>query len=208
MSRKQGILHGQQPVLLGLILMALVYAAISAARTFGVDTKLEFVALGGLMIAWASVLLGTLMMRKETPEFEVAFYVSIVSLASLFVQTGLGVKNFLNNMADQTFIQFDVMFFGYIALLGMVIVYRMMMKGIHALSVEKTDKKASGEWKSIWLIGLIVIFAGTLFIPVTALFSGALSTVMAAVIILIVLGMEFFWCQQVNKSARLLQKKR
>jgi hypothetical protein len=188
--------------------MALVYAAISATRTFGVDTKLEFVALGGLMIAWASVLLGTLMMRKETPEFEVAFYVSIVSLASLFVQTGLGVKNFLNNMADQTFIQFDVMFFGYIALLGMVIVYRMMMKGIHALSGEKTDKKASGEWKSIWLIGLIVIFAGTLFIPVTALFSGALSTVMAAVVILIVLGMELFWCQQVNKSARLLQKKR
>ena len=105
MSRKQGILHGQQPIIMGLILMALVYAAISAARTFGIDTKLEFVALGGLMVAWASVLLGTLMMRKERPEFEVAFYVSIVSLASLFVQTGLGVKNFLNNMAEQTFIR-------------------------------------------------------------------------------------------------------
>jgi hypothetical protein len=207
-SRKQGILHGQQPIILGLILMALVYAAISAARTFGIDTKLEFVALGGLILAWASVLLGTLMMRKERPEFDVAFYVAIVSLASLFVQTGLGVKNFLNNMADQTFIQFDVMFFGYIALLGMVIVYRMMMKGIHALSAEKADKKVGGEWKSVWLAGLIVIFAGTLFIPVTSLFSGALSKGMAGVIILLVLGMELFWCQQVSKAAGLLHKKR
>lgn len=208
MSRKQGILHGQQPIIMGLILMALVYAAISAARTFGIDTKLEFVALGGLMVAWASVLLGTLMMRKERPEFEVAFYVSIVSLASLFVQTGLGVKNFLNNMAEQTFIQFDVMFFGYIALLGMVIVYRMMMKGIHGLATEKADKIAGGEWKSVWLAGLIIIFAGTLFIPVTVLFSGALSKIMAGAVILLVLGMELFWCQQVAKAARPLHKKR
>jgi len=207
-SRKQGILHGQQPILLGLLLMALVYAAISAARTFGIDNKLEFVALGGLILAWASVLLGTLMMRKERPEFGVAFFVAIVSLASLFAQTGLGVKNFLNNMADQTFIQFDVMFFGYIALLGMAIVYRMMMKGIHGLLAEKSEKKTGSEWKSIWLVGLIIIFAGTLFIPVTTLFSAALSKIMAGIVILIVLGMELFWCQRVYKAAHLLHKKR
>jgi hypothetical protein len=207
-SRRQEILHGQMPILLGLLLMALVYAAISAVRAFGIDNKLEFVALGGLILAWASVLLGTLMMRKEKSEFEVAFYVSIVSLVALFAQTGLGVKNFLNNMAEQTFIQFDVMFFGYIALLGMVIVYRLMMKGIHGISSEKSDKKPGNEWKSIWLVGLIVIFAGTLFIPVTTLFEGALSKVMSGVVILIVLSMELFWCQQLNKAARVLQKKR
>lgn len=208
MSRKQEIMHGQNPILLGLLLMALVYAAIAAARTFGIDNKLEFVALAGLIVAWLPVALGTLMLRKEKQEFEYAFFIAVVSLVALFVQTGLGLKNFLNNMAEQTFIQFDVMFFGYIALLGMVVVYRLMMKGMEGLSAEKAGKKPSNEWKSVWLIGLIVIAAGTLFVPVTALFSGLLSKAMAGIIILVVLGAELYWCSYVNRSAHLLLRKR
>lgn len=208
MSRKQEIMHGQNPVLLGLLLMALVYAAIAAARTFGIDNKLEFVALAGLIVAWLPVALGTLMLRKEKQEFEYAFFIAVVSLVALFAQTGLGVKNFLNNMAEQTFIQFDVMFFGYIALLGMVVVYRLMMKGIAGLAAEKADKKPSTEWKSVWLIGLIVIAAGTLFVPVTALFSGILSKAMAGIVILVVLGAELYWCRYVNRSGHALHKKR
>ncbi|MBV5342649.1 hypothetical protein JZU68_03215, partial [bacterium] len=73
-------------------------------------------------------------------------------------------------MEEQTFIQFDVMFFGYIALLGMVVLYRMMMKGINVISGEKSEEKATEEWKTIWLVGMIIIAAGTLFIPISALF--------------------------------------
>ena len=207
-SKKQEILHGYKPVLLGLLLMALVYAAIAATRTFGTDNKLEFVALAGLVLAWLPVLLGTLMMRKERPEFQFAFVVSIVSVVALFAQTGMGIKNFLNNMEEQTFIQFDVMFFGYIALLGMVAIYRMMMKGISKLSGSKSDKKTSEEWKTVWLVGLIIIFAGTLFIPVATLFSDTIEKIMAGVVILIVLGTELYWCRYINKSAHALQKKR
>lgn len=208
MSKKREILHGLKPILLGLLLMALVYAAIAATRTFGADNKLEFVALAGLILAWLPVLLGTLILRKERPEFEYAFIVSIVSLVALFAQTGLGLKNFLNNMEEQTFIQFDVMFFGYIGLLGMVILYRMMMKGISGLSGEKSDKTKSAEWKTVWLVGLIIIFAGTLFIPVATLFSETIEKIMAGTVILIVVGTELYWCRYINKGARALQKKR
>lgn len=208
MSKKREILHGLKPVLLGLLLMALVYGAIAAARTFGADNKLEFVALAGLILAWLPVLLGTLTLRKEKPEFEYAFIISIVSLVGLFAQTGLGLKNFLNNMEEQTFIQFDVMFFGYIALLGMVILYRMMMKGISGLSGEKSDKTKSAEWKTVWLVGLIIIFAGTLFIPVATLFSETIEKIMAGIVILIVMGTELYWCRYINKATHALQKKR
>jgi undecaprenyl pyrophosphate phosphatase UppP len=207
-SKKREILHGYKLVLLGLLLMALVYAAIAATRTFGADNKLEFVALAGLIVAWLPVLLGTLMLRKESPQFEYTFIVSIVSLVALFAQTGMGIKNFLNNMEEQTFIQFDVMFFGYIALLGMVVIYRMMMRGVFGLSGGKSDKKTSEEWKTVWLVGLIVIFAGTLFIPVATLFSSAIEKIMAGLVILIVLGAELYWCGYINKSAQALQKKR
>jgi hypothetical protein len=207
-SNKREILSGQKPVLLGLMLMALVYAAIAVARTFGADNKLEFVALAGLILSWLLVLWGTLMLRKERPEFEYAFIISIVSLVALFAQTGLGIKNFLDNMAEQTFIQFDVMFFSYIALLGMVVLYRMMMKGIDGLTVEKSDKSTAAEWKTVWLVGLIIISAGTLFIPVTALFPNIIEKLLAGVVILIVVGTELYWCGYINKSALALKKKR
>lgn len=208
MSKKREILRERKPILLGLLLMAIVYAIIAAARTFGADNKLEFVALAGLILSWLPILWGTVMLRKERPEFEFAFIVSIVSLVALFAQTGLGIKNFLDNMAEQTFIQFDVMFFGYIALLGMVITYRMMMKGIAGLSGEKSDKHSSAEWKTVWLVGLIVIFAGTLFIPLATLFSEVIEMVLAGSVILIVVGAELYWCNFINKSALALQKKR
>lgn len=208
MSNKREIMHGRRPVLLGLLLMALVYGAVSAARTFGVDNKIEFVGLAGLVIAWLPILLGTLTLRKERPEFEYAFLGAIVSVVALFAETGLGVKNFLNNMAEQTFIQFDVMFFGYIALLGMVFVYRMMMKGMVGLATDKSDKKIASEWKTVWLVGLIIIFAGTLFLPVATLFSAALEKIMSAILILVVMGTELYWCNYINKGAHALQKKR
>jgi hypothetical protein len=207
-SRRQGIMNGFKPILLGLMLMAIVYAAIAGVRTFGADNKLEFVALGGLILAWVPILLGTLILRKKRPEFGYAFYASIISLVALFAQTGLGVKNFLNNMDEQTFIQFDVMFFGYIALLGMVTVYRMMMKGINGLADEKSDKKPTTEWKTVWLVGLIIIFSGTLFIPVATLFSGVIQKIMSGVVILIVVGTEFYLCRYINKSVYGLLKKR
>ncbi len=208
MSKKREILHERKPILLGLVLMALVYAAIAASRTFGADNKLEFVALAGLIVSWLSILWGTLMLRKERPEFEYAFIVSIISIVALFAQTGLGIKNFLNNMEEQTFIQFDVMFFGYIALLGMVALYRMMMKGIDGLVADKSDKSAPMEWKTVWLVGLIIIFAGTLFIPLATLFPSIIEKVLAGLVILIVIGTELYWCRYINKSALALQKKR
>jgi hypothetical protein len=206
-SKKQEILHGYKLVLLGLLIMALVYAAIAATRTLGTHNKLEFVALAGLILAWVPVLLGTLMLRKKRPEFQFSVIVSIVSMVALFAQTGMGIKNFLNNMAEQTFIQFDVMFLGYIALLGMVVLYRMMMKGIHGLASEKSDKKLTVEWKTVWLVGLIVIFAGTLFIPVATLFSDTIEKIMAGGVILIVLGAELYWCRYINKCAYSLHKR-
>lgn len=208
MSKRRETLHGLMPVLLGLLLMAFVYAAAAAARTIGADNKIEFVALGGLILAWLPVLFGSLLLRKEKQEFEIAFYTSIVSLVALFAEAGLGVKNFLNNMAEQTFIQFDVMFFGYIGLLGMVILYRMTMKGISKTSGEKPDKKTASEWKAVWLIGLIVIFAGTLFIPVATLFSGSLAKMMSVTVILVVLATELYWCRYIYKGYHALQKKR
>jgi len=207
-SKRREVFHGLKPVLLGLLLMALVYAVAAAAGTFGADNKIQFVALGGLILAWLPVVMGTLIMRKERPEFRYAFFASVVSVVALFAETGLGIKNYLNNMGNQTFIQFDVMFFGYIALLGMVIVYRMMMKGISGLSEEKADKKSSSEWKTVWLVGLIVIFAGTLFIPVATLFSGAIEKIMTGVIILIVIGAELYLCGYINRGYHALQKRR
>ena len=208
MSRRQEILHGQKPIFLGLLLMAIIYAAISALSIFGVDNRVEFVALGGLILAWLPVLFGTLQLRKEKLEFKYAFYLSIGSLVALFAQTGLGIKNFLNNMDAQTFIQFDVMFFGYIAFLGMMVLYRLMMKGLNILFAENAQSAPTGEWKSVWLIGLIIIFAGTLFIPVTTLFGGVIAKLMAGVVILIVLGTEMYLCGYINKSANALQKRR
>lgn len=208
MSKKREISHGLMPVLLGLLLMALVYAVAAAARSFGVDNKIEFVALGGLILAWLPVLFGTLILRKERPEFGYAFFASIVSLVALFAETGLAVRNFLDNMKEQTFIQFDVMFLGYIALLCMVIVFRMMMKGINGLSTEKTAKKPSSEWKTVWLVGLILIFSGTLFLPVATLFSSAIAKATSAIVILIVLGTELYWCGYINKGSHALRKKR
>lgn len=208
MSRRQEIVHGQKPIILGLLLMAIVYAAIAGLRTFGIDNRVEFVALGGLVLAWLPILFGTLQLRKEKPEFEYAFYLSIISLVALFAQTGFGIRNFLNGMKEQTFIQFDVMLFGYIAFLGMIVLYRLMMKGLSDLNAEKTESKPTVEWKSIWLIGLIIIFAGTLFIPVTTLFAGVISKLMAAVVILMVLVTEMYLCGYINKSAHALQKRR
>jgi hypothetical protein len=207
-SKKREILYERNPILLGLLMMAFVYAAIAVARTFNADIKLEFVALVGLILAWLPVLWGSLMLRKTRSEFENAFIISIVSLVALFIQTGIGIKNFLDNMAEQTFIQFDVMFFGYIALLGMVVLYRMMMKGIDGLAGGKSDKASSAEWKTVWLVGLIVIFAGTLFIPIATFFSGIVEKLLAGVVILIVVGAELYWCRYINMSARALSKKR
>lgn len=208
MSKKREIMRERKPILLGLLIMAIFYATIAAARTFGADNKLEFVVLAGLILSWLPILWGTVMLRKERPEFEYAFIVSVLSLVALFAQTGLGIKNFLDNMAEQTFIQFDVMFFGYIALLGMVIVYRLMMKGIAGLTGEKSDKSPSTEWKTVWLVGLIVIFAGTLFIPLAALFSDIIKIALAGLVILVVIGTELYWCNYINKLALALQKKR
>jgi hypothetical protein len=207
-SKRREVFHGLKPVLLGLLLMALVYAVAAATGTFGADNKIRFIALGGLILAWLPVVMGTLIMRKERPAFEYAFFTSVVSLVALFAETGLGMKNYLNNMGNQTFIQFDVMFFGYIALVGMMIVYRMMMKGISELSTEKADKKTTTEWKTVWLVSLIVIFAGTLFIPVATLFSGAMEKAMTGVIVLIVIGTELYLCGYINKGYHALQKKR
>jgi len=207
-SKKREILHERKPILLGLMMMAFVYAAIAVARTFNADNKLEFVALAGLILSWLPVLWGSLMLRKSRPEFETAFIISIASLVALFIQTGLGIKNFLDNMEEQTFIQFDVMFFGYIALLGMVIIYRKMMKGIDGLAGGKSDKDTPSEWKTVWLIGLIVIFAGTLFIPIATLFSGIIEKALAGIVIVIVVGAELYWCRYINKSALALSKKR
>jgi hypothetical protein len=207
-SKKREILHERKPILLGLIMMTFVYAAIAAARTFDADIKLEFVALVGLILSWLPVLWGSLMLRKTRPEFETALIISIVSLVALFIQTGIGIKNFLDNMAEQTFIQFDVMFFGYIALLGMVALYRVMMKGIDGMAGGKSDKESSAEWKTVWLVGLIVIFAGTLFIPLATLFSGIIKLLLAIVVILVVVGVELYWCRYINISAYALSKKR
>lgn len=208
MSKKREILHGQKPVLMGLLLMALVYAAIAATRTFGANNKLEFVALAGLILSWLLVLWGTLILRKVRPEFEYAFIVSIVSLVALFAQTALGIKNFLNNMEEQTFIQFDVMFFGYIALLGMVVVYRLMMQANNRLLGENSEKKPTEEWKNVWLVGLIIIAAGTLFIPLATLFPNIIEKILAGIVILLVVGTELYWYQHIKSSAHALQKKR
>jgi hypothetical protein len=207
-SRKREQLHGKKPVLTGLLLMALVYGGVEASRAFGTFNKIEFVVLGGLILAWIPVLLGTLTLRKERPEFEYAFYGAAVSVVALFAQSGLGLKNFLDNMGEQTFIQLDVMFFGYIALLGMVFVYRMMMKGINGQAGEGSGKKASTEWKTVWLVGLIVIFAGLLFLPLAGLFSLAVEKIVTAVIVLVIMGTELYWCGYINRGALALEKKR
>jgi hypothetical protein len=206
-NKKHEILHGYKPILLGLLLMAVIYAAIAATRTFGADNKLEFVALAGLISSWLLVLWGTLMLRKERQEFEYGFIISIVSLVALVAQTGLGIKNFLNNMEEQTFIQFDVMFFGYIALLGMVVLYRMMMKGINVISGEKSEEKATEEWKTIWLVGMIIIAAGTLFIPISALFPSIVEKILGGLIILVVVGTELYWCRYIKDCAQAFQKR-
>jgi hypothetical protein len=202
------LLHGKKPVLTGLLLMALVYGGVEAARAVGTYNKVEFVALAGLILSWIPILLGTLTLRKERHEYEYAFYAAVVSVVALFAQTGLGLKNYLNNMGDQTFFQFGVMFFGYIALLGMVFVYRMMMKGIYSQIEEGSGKKAPAEWKTVWMVGLIVIFAGILFLPLAGLFSSAIEKIVSAVIILIVLVTQVYWCGYINKGALALQKKR
>lgn len=208
MSKKHEVLHGLKPVLLGLLLMALVYAVASAASAFGADNKIQFVALGCLILAWLPVVMGTLILRKEQQAFGYAFFASIVSVLALFAETGLGLKNYLNNMGNQTLIQFDVMFFGYIALVGMMIVYRMTMKGISECSSAKSEKTSSAEWKTAWLIGLIVIFAGTLFIPVATLFSGVIEKIVTGLMILVVIGGELYLCGYINRGYHALQKKR
>jgi hypothetical protein len=84
----------------------------------------------------------------------------------------------------------------------------MMMKGISRLSGEKSDKKTTEEWKTVWLVGLIIIAAGTLFIPIATLFPNIIEQILAGLVILVVIGTELYWCRYINRSAQALQKKR
>jgi len=207
-SKNQNILKGIKPALWGLILMALVYAGAAAARTFGGSNKVEVAAIAGLGLAWLIVMAGTFFLRKVRPEFEYAFFASIVSVIALLTQGGLGIKNHLNNMNEQSFIQIDVMFFGYIALLAMIIVYRLLMQGLAGEISENKDGKNAYDWKSTWVISLVLIFAGTLILPIASLFGSTTKLALSAVVILIILIVEVNLCLNILNGAKKLQKKR
>ena len=207
MNKQKSVLHGLKPVIIGLLLMAVVYAGAAGARVFGASNKIEFLAIAGLGVAWLAALAGTFLLRKTRPEFEYAFFTSIVSIVALVTQGGMGVKNYLNNMQEQSFIQIDVMLFGYIALLGMVILYRLLMQGIAGLMADK-HAGAGSDWKSTWIIGLVLIFAGTLFLPVATMFAGTVKLILSAVVILAIIIVEIYLCMYITRSGNKLQKKR
>jgi hypothetical protein len=207
-NKRQSVLHGLKPAIMGLLLMALVYAGAAGARAFGAGNKIEFLAIAGLGVAWLVALAGTFLLRKTRPEFEYAFFTSIVSIVALITQGGMGAKNYLNNMQEQSFIQIDVMLFGYIALLGMVVLYRLLMKGIAGLIADKHEGKAGLDWKPSWIIGLVLIFAGTLFLPVATMFAGTVKLILSAAVILLMIIVEIYLCMYITRSGKKFQKKR
>ncbi len=208
MNKRQSVLHGLKPTIIGLLLMAVVYAGAAGARVFGASNKIEFLAIAGLGVAWLAALAGTFLLRKTRPEFEYAFFTSIVSIVALVTQGGMGAKNYLNNMQEQSFIQIDVMLFGYIALLGMVILYRLLMQGMAGLMADKHAGEAGSDWKSTWITGLVLIFAGTLFLPVATMFAGTVKLILSAVVILVIIIVEIYLCTYITRSGNKLQKKR
>lgn len=208
MSKNQNTSRGIKTALWGLILMALVYAGASAGRIQGADNKVEVAAIAGLGVSWLIVMAGTFLARKERPEFEYAFFASIVSVISLLAQGGLGIKNYFSNMDAQSFIQIDVMFFGYIALLAMVIVYRLLMRGLAGILSESQNGKDAYDWKSAWAVSLVLIFAGTLVLPVVTLLGATVKLALSAVVILLIVVVEVNLCLNIMRNAKKLQKKR
>ena len=208
MKKSRQIAQGIQPILLGFMVMAVAYLGVAAGRILELGNKMEFAGVAVVMLGWCFIGLGSFFLKKEKAEFTAVFYFSAASLLSLAVQGGLAVLHHHQNMGDQTFIQFDVMFFGYIGLLCMMGAYRIMMKIMAETTEKSSTAKKTRDWKGIWVVCLVIIFAGTLFLPLAMMFSTAVSYLLTALIALVVFGTEAYLCLFIQRGYQAKLKKR
>ena len=206
MKKKHNILQGIKPAVMGLAFMALVYAGAAALRIPGIDNKFEFAGVAGLCLAWLPIIYGMYLIRREAPAFRSAFALAAAGLLASILQGGLAAWRFLGGMGEQTFLQFEVLFAGYLALLAMLAVYRTLLKGIAAWSSVDKEKPQT-DWKGGFMAALVLILAATLFLPLASMFDGAVKLAAFGGAILIILLSELYLCWAVSKGANALSAK-
>ena len=206
MKKKHNILQGIKPAVLGLAFMALVYAGAAALRIPGIDNKFEFAGVAGLCVAWLPVIYGTFLIRREAPSFNTAFMLAVSGLLASVLEGGLAAWRFLGGMGEQTFLQIEVLFAGYLALLAMFGVFAALLKGVAAWgAVDKENPKA--DWKAGFVAALVLVMAATLFLPLASMFDGTIKLAAFAGAILIILLSELYLCWAVSRGAKPLAAK-
>lgn len=200
MKKKHNILRGMRPAVLGLALMAAVYAGTAALRIPGIDNKFEFAGAAGIALAWLPVLYGLFLIRRERVQFRTAMFMAAGGVLAAGLHGALAGWRFLGGMGEQTFLQVEVMFFGYLSFLAMMCVYWLLLKGIAAWNAVDQEKPA-GDWKGGYLAALVLIFAATLYLPLASMFDGALRLGTSGAAIAIIFFSELYLCLAVLRSA-------
>lgn len=205
MKKKHNILQGIKPAVLGLTLMALVYAGTAALRIPGIDNKFEFAGVAGLCLAWMPIIYGAFRIRREAPSLHSAYVVAVLGLLAAVLQGGLAAWRFLSGMGEQTFLQIEVLFAGYLSLLAMLGVFRLLLKGEAAwASVDREKPKT--DWKGGYMAALVLILAATLFLPLASMFDGMVKIAAFAGAILIILLSELYLSWAVSRGAKALSE--
>ena len=185
---------GLRVAVVGLVIIALNTLALQAVRMFEVLNFAEFAYIGVMILAWIIIFLGTNSIRKYSPCFRRVNFLSMIMIIIVIIEVFLALRNYKNNMGNQIFIDFSVMFMNYLTILGMFYAYYKLLQGVAFLAKQNQGIKTALKCEKKGIGSFVIIIFCYILIPVSGMFSIYTEYIATSVLGLIALGIQLNLC--------------
>lgn len=184
---KQG---GMSLILAGLLLIAFDIAVLELVRVAGYYLVSEGLTILIMGFGFYLVFRGVIPLREGAIEYQKIYVTSIACMVLMFLQLALTLINVMKSLGYQAFIDITTVFIWYVAIMGMLYIYFLLMSrnSVTEMKMGTASKSTlhSGNWIKTYLLILIALallpFMKVFWLPLTW-------------VLTIILAIVFIWPQ-------------
>lgn len=172
-------INGLKYILLGLTLMAVSEAAISAVVQFKNILPVFWADLGVHALAWLSVIFGMLKVRPVRVEFKRGFVIAIAGILFTAIQVFFVYRQYRAGFGSGAFIDMYSMFGEYMADVCMLIIFYLSVKAMAQLLAKNGETNKALASRKLMKWGFVIIIISMMIVPAAAVFPAIVKLILA-----------------------------
>ncbi len=153
----------------GLVLIGAMVFLLQISRLSGFRQSIEFGVIFGMILGWAALFAGGLMMRKKSRHYGRVLFISGFSLGALLIQGMLLYQNLKAGMEDQAYMDITVMFLAFITYIFLFYAYAKLYKAKKEIQPSKADRVDKFRIRA-WILVAILFAINLIVSPLCPLF--------------------------------------